>query len=175
MYLLRPLFRSHGRNFVFDPKGSYSFDTITVGDDVYLGPGSSLRATESEIIIGNKVLFGPQVSLIGGDHNTSVNGKFMYDVHDKRPEDDQAIVLEDDVWIGTGATILKGVTIGRGSIVAAKALVIKDVPPYAIVGGIPAKRIKWRWSVEEAMKHECALYPPEQRLAREFLCNETPD
>jgi len=79
---------------------------------------------------------GSNVTIIGGDHNASVVGKFMYDyeVQEKRPEDDQDVIIEDDVWIGTGAIILKGVRLGRGSIVAAGALVRKDVLPYTIVG-----------------------------------------
>lgn len=56
------------------------------------------------------------------------------------------IVVEDDVWIGTNAVILSGVTLGRGSVVAAGAVVGKDVPPYAIVGGVPAKVIRYRFS-----------------------------
>ena len=55
------------------------------------------------------------------------------------------IIVEDDVWIGNGATILSGVRIGQGSVVAAGAVVTKDVPPYAIVGGVPAKVIKYRF------------------------------
>lgn len=55
------------------------------------------------------------------------------------------VVIENDVWIGSRATILDGVTIGNGAIVAAGSVVIKDVPPYSIVGGIPAKVIKYRF------------------------------
>ena len=58
------------------------------------------------------------------------------------------IVVDDDVWIGYGATILSGVHIGQGAIVAAGAVVAKDVPPYAVVGGVPAKVIKYRFGPE---------------------------
>lgn len=58
------------------------------------------------------------------------------------------IVLEDDVWVGYGATILSGVRIGQGAVIAAGSVVNKDVPPYAIVGGVPAKVIKYRFSPE---------------------------
>jgi acetyltransferase-like isoleucine patch superfamily enzyme len=172
MYLLMPLFRSHGKNFIFDPFGSYSYKTISVGDDVSIGIGATLWATESSITIGNKVMFGPNVTIMGGDHNTSRIGIFMCDNHDKMPENDLPVVIEDDVWIGAGATLLKGVRIGRGSIVAAGALVIRDVLPYSIVGGVPAKRLTTRWNAEEIMAHEAALYPVEKRLTKSFIERE---
>lgn len=59
------------------------------------------------------------------------------------------IVIDDDVWIGFGATILSGVHIGQGAIIGAKALITKDVPPYAIVGGVPARVIRYRFSKEK--------------------------
>ena len=58
------------------------------------------------------------------------------------------IIIEDDVWIGTGAKICSGVKIGQGAIIAAGAVVTKDVEPYIVVGGIPAKKIKSRFSDE---------------------------
>jgi acetyltransferase-like isoleucine patch superfamily enzyme len=60
--ILRPLFKASGTNFRFSPWGRYSFSTISVGDDVYIGPGAYFSAKEG-IMIGNKVLFGPQVSI----------------------------------------------------------------------------------------------------------------
>lgn len=153
MYCYRPLFKKHGRNFVFDPFGQYTFETITVGDDVFIESGANIMASETTITFGNKIMLGPNVTIRGGNHNTSVVGKYMYDVKEKLPENDEPVVIEDDVWIGSGATILKGVTVGTGSIVAAGALVTKDVPPYSIVGGVPAKVIKKRFPEEILSKH----------------------
>jgi acetyltransferase-like isoleucine patch superfamily enzyme len=114
-------------------------------------------------------MFGPQVVLIGGGHNTSVVGRFMVDVHEKRPEDDRGVVIEDDVWVGCRAMILRGARIGRGSIVAAGAVVTKPVPPYSVVGGLPARVLKRRWDVETILRHEAELYPEGERLARADL------
>ncbi|MDD2287405.1 MAG: DapH/DapD/GlmU-related protein [Bacteroidales bacterium] len=73
--------------------------------------------------------------------------------------------MEKDVWIGCNVTLLAGVTVGRGSIIAAGAVVTKDVPPYSVVGGIPARVIKFRWdTIEEILQHENILYPTEKRL-----------
>ena len=91
-------------------------------------------------------MFGPNVTVITGDHRIDILDRPMCSITDdeKLPENDQDVVIEEDVWVGAGATILKGVTIGNGSVVAAGALVKKDVPPYAVVGGVPAKIIKMR-------------------------------
>jgi serine acetyltransferase len=87
---------------------------------------------------------------------------------EKRPEDDQPIVIEDDVWIGSCAIVLKGTRIGRGAIVGAGALVTKDVLPYTVVAGSPARRIGVRFGgdVEALIEHERCLYRIEERLPR---------
>lgn len=90
---------------------------------------------------------------MGGDYNTSDIGKYMYDINEKLPENDQPVVIKDDVWIGSGVIILKGVTIGEGSIIAAGALVNKDINPYSIVGGVPAKILKMRFDKSQINEH----------------------
>ena len=79
-------------------------------------------------------------------------------VKEKLPENDAPIVIEDDVWCGANVTILKGVTIGRGSIVAAGAVVTTSFPPYSIIGGVPAKFLKKRFTEDEIRDHERILY-----------------
>lgn len=153
MLLLRPLFNRCGKNVTFDPYGTYSYGSISVGNDVYIGPGACFLSGESYIDIGNKVMFGPNVTIITGDHNISCIGKYMFDVKEKLPEHDLPVIIKDDVWVGTNAVILKGVTINSGSVVAAGALVIKDVPSFAIVGGVPARVLKNRFSESEIYLH----------------------
>lgn len=102
---------------------------------------------------------------MAGNHNVSVLGQTIFDTHQVRPEDNRPVVIDDDVWVGAGATILHGSHICRGAIVAAGALVRNDVPPYAIVAGIPARIVRFRWTVDEILFHEQALYPEEKRLS----------
>jgi acetyltransferase-like isoleucine patch superfamily enzyme len=168
---LRPLFAGYGWKFRFDPDGTYSFETITVGNDVNLGQRPILLAPRSHIRIGNHVMFGPEVTIRGGNHRVDLVGRFMTSVteYEKRPEDDLGVIIEDDVWIGTRAIILDGVTIGRGAIVGAGSVVTKSVPPYTIVAGIPARNIKIRWDVDTILNHEKSLYIAEERLSREAL------
>lgn len=174
MFLYRDQFASCGKGVYFYPTKSYFFyKTIEIGNNVYIGPGAMFLATDSSIKICDKVSFGPNVSIIGGNHSFHIIGKFMsdYKFPDKLPSDDQPVIIETDVWVGTGAIILKGVTIGRGAIIAAGAIVIRDVPPYALVGGIPARVLKFRWNTEEILKHEEMLYALNDRLLKSSICN----
>jgi len=83
---------------------------------------------------------GVNVVLLGFNH-----GFYTREIPTKEQDYmDAPIVVEDDVWIGAGSIILSGVTIGRGAIIASGAVVNRDVPPFAIVGGVPAKVLKFR-------------------------------
>jgi acetyltransferase-like isoleucine patch superfamily enzyme len=159
MFFLRPLFFEYGRNFIFDPHSFFTFQRISVGNDVYIGPGAYFSSTRAFIYIGNKVLFGPNVTIICGDHRIDKVGAYIYDQKDtdKTGNEDMPVRIEDDVWVGSGVTILKGVTIGTGSVIAAGAVVTKDILPYSIVGGVPAKLIKMRFLPNELEVHKLLL------------------
>ena len=116
-------------------------------------------STWAHVMIGNYVMFGPGVTIITGNHRTDLIGKYMCQVTDKEkhPEDDREVVIEDDVWIGANTTILNGVTIGRGSVVAACSVVTKSCPPYSVIAGVPARTIKSRFTPEQIAEHERRL------------------
>lgn len=108
---------------------------------------------ENDLYIGDFCSIGPYVQFVlSADHpigNLSTYPfKVKYGVEKKEGISKGDIVIEDDVWIGANAIILSGVHIGQGAIVAAGAVVNKDVEPYAIVGGVPAKTIGYRFSME---------------------------
>lgn len=149
-----------------DLKGLWN---MSVGNNVSIPKGSIFYCTEATLIIGNNVIFGPRPTIITGDHRIDVIGKYITDSHEKVPENDAPVFIEDDVWTGANITILKGVTIGRGSVIASGAIVTKTCPPYSIVGGIPAKILKYRFSIEEALKHEEKLYPQGNQYSKEEL------
>lgn len=152
-------FASCGQRVRVDPRGTYSFDSIYLGDFVNLGSRPTLLATESQIRIGNHVMFGPEVVIRGGNHRVDIVGRYMDEVgvDEKRVEDDPGVVIEDDVWVGQRATILGGVTVGRGAVIAAGAVVTKSVPAYSIVAGNPARVIRMRFTPDEIARHERML------------------
>ena len=134
---------------------------ISFGKYVQFGTGCVVHCDAK---FGSKVLVAKNVAFINrDDHLTDVVGKTMWD----SPRGDRyKLIVEDDVWIGHGAIIFSGVTIGKGSVVAAGSLVNKDVPPYSIVGGVPAKVIKARFSAEEIVRHEELLKKSDSELPR---------
>lgn len=135
-------------------------ENMSVGDGTSIPKGSTFYCTNAPLTIGKKVIFGPHPTIITGDHRIDVIGKHLMDVTDdeKLQENDAPVTIEDGVWCGANVTILKGVTIGRGSIVAAGAVVTKSCAPYSIIGGIPAKLIKMRFTPEQIINHERLLY-----------------
>lgn len=166
MVIFRPLFLRHGCSFWFDPDGSYSYRNISVGDNVNLGVKPILLAELSKIEIGSGVMFGPEVMVIGGGHNISLVGKFMSSVSVKTGNEDLGVVIQDDVWVGARAILLRGITVGRGAVIGAGAVVTKSVPPYAIVGGNPAKVLGFRFDVNDVLTHELTLYSIDSRISR---------
>ena len=125
---------------------------VRIGDNVGIG-GRCVIA--SDLIIGNDVLIAPHVALLSRyPHRSDLVGTSMF----QGPRADQGeIVIEEDVWIGFGAIILSGVRIGRGSIIAAGAVVLKDVPRYSIVLPKQEQTVKPRFSAEQIEMHEAAL------------------
>lgn len=150
--LIKKSFERCGSN-VRGPKGCEfsGIENISVGNNVALGSGLKILTTRAKVFIGNDVMLGPNVTIITGDHRIDISGRSMISLtdKDKLPENDQDVVLDGDNWIGANATILKGVRIGYGAVIAAGALVKHDVPPFSIWGGVPAKQLKMRFTEEE--------------------------
>jgi acetyltransferase-like isoleucine patch superfamily enzyme len=102
----------------------------------YVGP-NAFWSGKGGIHIGENVIIGPECVIWTSNHNFRSERMVPYDDNDIL----EPVVIEDHVWIGIRVTVLPGVTIGRGAIIAAGAVVVKDVPAGAIVGGNPAKVI----------------------------------
>lgn len=147
----KSMFKTCGKNVIVGKNSSITYRNVSVGNNVSIGRNAEFMCTRAQIKIGDHVMFGPHVFMITGGHRTDIKGRFMDEINsdEKRPEDDRDIVLEGDNWIGANAVILKGVTVGKGAVVAAGAVVTKDVPAYSVVGGVPAKVIKMRFAEDE--------------------------
>lgn len=108
---------------------------VTIGDNTRIGMHNTIIGPVS---IGNNVIFAQNIVVSALNHNYSDPNLPIC----KQGINTKPIIVKDDSWIGAGAILTQGVTIGKHSIVAAGAVVTKDVPPYSIVAGVPAKIIK---------------------------------
>lgn len=167
----RRCFRSCGSNVYLRPSLSdfKGIENFSIGNNVSIPRGAVFYSMEANLIIKDNVIFGPKPTIITGDHRIDVIGVPIIDSHVKLTENDADVVIEEDVCTGANVVILKGVTVERGSVIAAGAVVNKSVPPYSIVGGVPARVLKWRFTVEEALRHEEVLYAQEKRYTRAKL------
>jgi acetyltransferase-like isoleucine patch superfamily enzyme len=128
---------------------------LTVGDDVYIGKRCTIEVDGS---IGHHVLIGNNVGIIGRDdhdmHDLGVPITQARWIGDHPELGRRETVIDDDVWIGYGATILSGVHVGHGAVVGAGSLVVNNVEPYSIVVGVPARPVAVRFDVGERTLHE---------------------
>ncbi|MEM8713060.1 MAG: acyltransferase [Planctomycetota bacterium] len=144
-----------GRNASIRPSSYYGHEA---GEGLMIGAGSAIGAlcwigASGHVSIGVDVMLGPRVTILPENHvfdRLSVPIKAQGVIRNR-------VVIEDDCWIGAGATILAGVRIGRGSIVAAGAVVARDIPPRTIVGGVPARVLKYRNKDEGERRMQAAV------------------
>lgn len=132
-------------------QNDFNYECLEVGNYTYGCIYALAHDDQHKIKIGSFCSISPNVSFIVSsehftNHVSTYPFKAMMVTGEEEGQSKGDIVIEDDVWIGQNVTILSGVHIAQGAIIAAGAVVTKDVPPYAIVGGVPATIIKYRFS-----------------------------
>ena len=147
-----------------------NYQNVCLGEGVCIGSNANISALNAKFICKGHCAIAENLTVHTGNH-ARVIGKFVSDIRESnKPEGfDRDVVIEEDVWIGCNVTLLAGVTIGRGATVAAGAVVSKSMPPYCICGGVPAKFIKFYWTVDQILEHEAKLYEEKDRFTREQL------
>ena len=119
-------------------KGAVFASNVELGDRSGLGINCRISG---KVIIGNDVMMGPNVSIFTANHAFD---RTDIPMDQQGMSEEGPVIIEDDVWIGANSILLKGDHVGKGAIIAAGAVVTKDVPSGAIVGGNPAKVLKYR-------------------------------
>lgn len=111
---------------------------VIIGNGVVIGRHCMITIKD-KLVIGDNTIVGGYVQIIDHNHSMARN-----DIIKNQTAEIKPVTIGEDVWIGAGVKILCGVTIGKGAVIGANAVVVKDVPDYAIVGGVPARVLKFR-------------------------------
>ena len=154
--LLPPIIVSHPENVFL-----YS-DTVLNRAIIFADSAKFIMKPHSLTAEGLRVSTGNHAMIIGR-FCTSIKQE------EKPVTNIQDVIVESDVWIGRNVTLLPGVHIGRGCTIGAGAVVNKSTPPYCLVAGVPARPIKFKWTIDEILRHEEQLYPVDERFSREIL------
>ncbi len=144
--------------------------SMFLGNDVNIYEnGTFIIGPHGKFIMKDHSGASQNLTVITGNHKHIV-GVFNKTVTMERLNDDEStITVEEDVRIGANVTLLHGVTLGRGCRIGACAVVTKDIPPYSIAVGNPAKVIKFIFTPEQILRHEEKLYDEAERLNVEFV------
>jgi len=137
------------------PYGSKIYCKTSIGDNTRINGKIAVRGGPSSAAIGKYCAFGYNVTILTDSHivnRPSLQMKLYIDWFKEQPVDcfltKGPVVIGNDVWVGDAVIFLPGVSIGDGAIIGAGAVVSRDVPPYTVVGGVPAKKIKDRFTPE---------------------------
>lgn len=174
-YILPSFYKSRlgfcGKNVNFRNRNSIPTSVLK---HVYLHDDTSVQNFSVITAGGNFIMkrssgASDDLLVITGNHGRIIGIMHHRLTKEHLADEERNVIVEEDVWIGAKVTLLSGVIVGRGSTVAAGAVVTRDVPPYSIVGGIPAKFIKFYWTIDEILKHESKCYSANERYSREEL------
>jgi acetyltransferase-like isoleucine patch superfamily enzyme len=124
-----------------DPKGIKGTAKLSIGNGTSIGEMNNIRAGGGSISIGKKCILSQHINIVAANHLIKKDQMMIDQEWDKEKN---FVVIGDDVWIGTNVSIMPGVRIGNGAVIGAGSVVTKDVEPYAIVAGVPAKVLKYR-------------------------------
>ena len=171
--ITRSKFRYIDRTSIITPPVQISGGkNIFIGSNVSIGADSTLYATNARIEIMKGFVAATGLKIITGGHERRI-GRFLYSITEDDKDLslglDRDVVVQEDVWAGMDVMILRGVIVGRGCTLAARSVVTRSTPPYSIVGGAPAKFIKFYWTIDQILEHESKLYPVEKRYTRAQL------
>ena len=167
-----PAIHNYGGGKIHIPATIVGPQNIILKENVSIGAQSIIFAPVTKVVIKKNSYSGPRLFISTGNHYLK-KGFFSRLLTDEDKKKDGVVLnwdvtIEEDVWMGANVSILCK-HVGRGSVIACGAVCKKNVPPYAIVGGVPAKVIKFRFTVDEILEHESVLYEEEDRLSREYL------
>jgi acetyltransferase-like isoleucine patch superfamily enzyme len=146
------------------PRNLFLYENTKIRDGIRI-----INSPKEKVIVGKYTTITPNVTIVTNNHVSTVGIPHVLLGSSHINDISKDIIIGEDCWVGTGAKLLAGTHLGRGCIVGAGSIVSKDVPPYALVVGSPAKIVAVKFSLEQILEHEKALYPEDERFSRSYL------
>lgn len=160
----------HPTAFVRYPILIKGIENVYLHEHTHILSNSTILTTGAKFIMKKMSGAAEGLTVVTGNHLSIVGKFFMNITADEKSKDfDKDVIVEEDVWIGTNVTLLSGVHVGRGAVLGSGTVCRKSIPPYAIVVGNPGKIIGFKFTPEEVIEHEKALYSEKERLPLALL------
>lgn len=150
--------------YITSPKNVHMEDNTVIRLGAYF-----INNSGENIFIKKYTVVGPRCTIVTNNHRSTVGIPHVLLGASHVNDTSSDIVINEDVWIGANVTILSGAELGRGCIVGACSMVNKHIPPYALVVGTPAKIVGVKFTLEQVLEHEKALYPESERMSKSEL------
>jgi acetyltransferase-like isoleucine patch superfamily enzyme len=151
--LQRHRFGAIGRGTTYDPTTSTIShpENFFLGRNIFIGGHAVMSAVDVPVVIGDDTIIGPGLCLISGNHRYDLPGVAFRAIE---RGDNAPITIGRNVWIGARVIVLRGVTIGDAAVIGAGSVVTRDVEPFAVAVGSPARRIRWRFEGADRERHQ---------------------
>lgn len=162
-------FGSIGNGTIINQNSKLVPQNMYLEDNIIIQNGVNFISFRGRLFIKKYSVISSGCIIVPSRHVPSVGVPFYYATKYHIGDSDSDIHIEEDCWIGAGSILLPGITIGRGAIVGAGSVVTKNVPPYSVVVGTPAKIISVKFSFNDIVSHEKFLYKETERLSLKYL------
>lgn len=151
------------------PHSQLILPNLYLDDYVILQDHINFISNKGRLYVGKFSVISAGCIIIPGQHHLKVGMPFFVNAQYHVCDEEHDIIIAEDCWIGAGCILLPGVKIGRGAIVGAGSVVTKDISPYSVVAGCPAKTIAMRMSEKDVIIHEKNIYPMQERFSEDFI------
>lgn len=158
-----------GKHSIVANNSTLNQKNVFIDDFCVIQSQTNFISNKGKLIIKKYSVISSGCIIVPGSHQLTVGVPFYLSTTNHINDDEGDIIIDEDCWIGAGCILLPKCHIGRGVVVGAGSVVKKEIPPYAVVVGSPARIIATKFSINQILKHESILYPPEERMSRNEL------
>ena len=158
-----------GKHSIVASNSTLNQKNVFIDDFCVIQSHTNFISNKGKLIVKKYSVISSGCIIVPGSHQLTVGVPFYLSTTNHINDDEGDIIIDEDCWVGAGCILLPKCHIGRGAVVGAGSIVKKEIPPYAVVVGTPARIIATKFSINQILKHESLLYPPEERMSRNEL------